>query len=47
MDIPTLIGGDFAAAAVLISYGAVLGRITPTQILLMTFFELIFYASKF
>lgn len=46
LDIPTLIGGDFAAAAVLISYGAVLGRITPTQILIMTFCEIIFYAIQ-
>merc|ERR1712217_278066 len=44
LDIPTLICGDFAAGAVLISYGAMLGRITATQILLMIFFELFFYA---
>lgn len=44
IDIPTLINGDFAAGAVLISFGAVLGKVTPTQLLWMTFFELIFYA---
>lgn len=44
LDIPTLIRGDFAAGAVLISYGAVLGRVTPTQVLWMLLFELIFYA---
>merc|ERR1712062_49603 len=44
IDIPTLICGDFAAGAVLISYGAMLGRITSTQILYMIFFELFFYA---
>lgn len=44
LDIPTLIAGDFAAGAVLISYGAMLGRITASQILWMTFFELFFYA---
>jgi len=44
IDIPALINGDFAAAAVLISFGAVLGKVTPTQLLWMTFFELIFYA---
>ncbi|GMF17364.1 unnamed protein product [Phytophthora fragariaefolia] len=44
MDIPTLINGDFAAGAVLISFGAVLGKITPTQLVWMTFFEIIFYA---
>jgi len=44
LDIPALIKGDFAAGAVLISYGAVLGRVTPTQILWMLFFEIFFYA---
>lgn len=46
IDIPTLINGDFAAAAVLISFGAVLGKVTPTQLLWMTFFELVFYATN-
>jgi len=44
IDLPTLINGDFAAAAVLISFGAVLGKITPTQLVWMTFFEIVFYA---
>jgi len=44
MSVPTLITGDFAAGAVLISMGAVLGRVTYTQMLWMVFFELIFYA---
>lgn len=44
MGIPTLISGDFAAGAVLISYGAVLGRVNQTQILWMLMFELFFYA---
>lgn len=43
-DIPTLICGDFAAGAVLISFGAVLGRVTPAQILVMLTFEIVFYA---
>eukprot|EP00494_Astrolonche_serrata_P031739 UN32008 len=46
LDIPTLIRGDFAAGAVLITFGAVLGRVTPTQILWMLFFELIFYVCN-
>jgi len=44
LDITALIKGDFAAGAVLISFGAVVGRVTPVQILWMLFFELIFYA---
>ncbi|KAL7685329.1 putative blood group Rhesus C/E/D polypeptide, ammonium transporter AmtB-like protein [Plasmopara halstedii] len=43
LDIPAMINGDFAAAAVLISFGAVLGKITPTQLVWMTFLEIIFY----
>merc|ERR1719350_231543 len=39
-----LIRGDFAAGAVLISMGAVLGRASWTQIIWMVFFELIFYS---
>ncbi|RLN61627.1 hypothetical protein BBJ28_00013941 [Nothophytophthora sp. Chile5] len=44
IDMPTLINGDFAAGAVLISFGAVLGKVTPTQLVWMTFLEIIFYA---
>lgn len=43
LDIPTMINGDFAAEAILISFGAVLGRVTPTQLVWMTFLEVIFY----
>jgi ammonium transporter Rh len=39
-----LVNGDFAAGAVLISFGAVLGKVTPTQLIWMTFIEVIFYA---
>jgi len=39
-----MIRGDFAAGAVLISMGAVLGRATWTQLIWMAFFELIFYS---
>ncbi|DBA03452.1 TPA: hypothetical protein N0F65_002860 [Lagenidium giganteum] len=44
IDVPGLVNGDFAAGAVLISFGAVLGKTTPTQLLWMTFYEVIFYA---
>ena len=38
-----MVKADFAAGAVLISFGAVLGKTTPLQMLLVVFFELIFY----
>jgi len=44
LDITNLVGGDFAAGAILISFGAVLGRITPTQLLWMGMFEVVFYS---
>ena len=44
IDVAALVNGDFAAAAVLISFGAVLGKVTPTQLVWMTFLEVIFYA---
>lgn len=44
LGIIDLITGDFAAGAVLISFGAVLGKTSPLQMLLVVFFELIFYA---
>ena len=42
-----LIDGDIAAAAVLISFGAILGRASPTQLLWLTFIELIIYSINF
>ena len=36
--------GDIAAAVILISFGAVLGRATPSQLLVMGFIEIIFYS---
>lgn len=44
LTIVDLIRGDFAAGAVLISMGAVLGRVTFTQMIWMALFELIFFA---
>ncbi|KAJ3442357.1 rh50 isoform b [Anaeramoeba flamelloides] len=44
MTIPSLVEGMFGAATVMISFGAVLGKTTPLQLLLIAFFEIIFYA---
>lgn len=44
LDIPQLICADYAAGAVLISMGVVLGKTTPTQLVWMTFFEILFFA---
>jgi len=40
----TLVKGDFAAGAVLISFGAVLGRVTPTQLFTMAILEIVVYS---
>jgi len=47
LSIEMLIEGDFAAGAVLITMGAVLGKTTPLQLLVIAFFEIIFYAANF
>ncbi|KAJ5076306.1 rh50 isoform b [Anaeramoeba ignava] len=47
LNLEVMIEGLYAAAAVLISFGAVLGKTTPTQLLIMTFFELIFYSLNY
>ena len=44
LGVPSLIAGDFAAGAVLISFGALLGRTNPTQLFAMALCELVFYA---
>jgi ammonium transporter Rh len=44
LDIQSLITGDFAAGAVLISFGAVLGKLSILQLIIMTLFELVFYS---
>lgn len=44
LTVKTFINADFAAGAVLISYGAMLGRLSMVQVLWMLVFELIFYA---
>jgi ammonium transporter Rh len=47
LHLTQLVEGDFAAAAALISLGAVLGKTTPIQTLIMVFIELIFYALNY
>jgi ammonium transporter Rh len=44
ITIPTLIDGDFAAATLLISYGAVIERASPVQLTIMTVLQSFFYA---
>jgi len=39
-----LVDGDIATAVVLISFGAILGRTNPAQLIFMAFFELLFWA---
>jgi len=43
LSIDSVAGGDIAAAAVLISFGAVLGRASPSQLLVMAFVEMVFF----
>ncbi|KAI8478642.1 hypothetical protein Bbelb_436300 [Branchiostoma belcheri] len=42
IDVSSMLTADFAAAAVLISYGAVLGKTTPVQLIVMAFLEIAF-----
>lgn len=44
LDITSLIAGDFGAGAVLISFGALLGKVSLKQLWLLTTFEIIFYS---
>lgn len=47
LNMVMLIEGDFAAGAVLISFGAVLGKCNAMQMLIMATFEIFFYALNF
>jgi len=44
VDLTTLITSDFAAGAVLITFGAVLGKVSRLQLLVIGLLEVIFYA---
>ena len=41
-----MISADFSAAAVLITFGAVLGRASPFQMIIIAFMECIFYSAN-
>jgi len=43
LDFMDLLNANFAVAAVLISFGGLIGKVSPTQIIIVTFFELVFY----
>eukprot|EP01039_Chlorochromonas_danica_P011243 gene11243-12541_t len=47
LDIYALMNALFGVSAVLISFGAVIGKIKPTQLIVMTFLELIFHAFNY
>nr|SBU87553.1 Rh 50 glycoprotein [Homo sapiens] len=46
IGIKNMINADFSAATVLISFGAVLGKTSPTQMLIMTILEIVFFAHN-
>lgn len=46
VSLESMIFGDYTAATILISFGAVLGRVSPTQLVLMAFFETIVAAGN-
>ena len=44
IDLAQLFQGDFGVAAVLISFGGLLGKVSPTQLLWLCMLEIVFYA---
>ena len=44
INIPLLIRSDFAAGAVLITFGAILGKTSPLQMIFIALLELVFYS---
>lgn len=47
VDVETMTSADFAAAAVLISFGAVLGKTSPLQMLIMVVLEVFMYEGNY
>jgi len=43
LDVPELVEGDFAAASVMITFGAILGKTSPLQLLIVGLIEVLFY----
>lgn len=43
LSVDSLLNADFGAAAVMISFGGVIGKLSPTQLLIMAIIEIIFY----
>jgi len=46
LEITSLITADFAAGAVLITFGALLGKVSPLQLLVVAFIECIFFGAN-
>ena len=46
LSLGNIIGADIATASVLISMGALLGRISPVQLLVMGLIEIVLFASN-
>lgn len=44
LDIPALIIGDFGAGAVLITFGAILGKCSLPQLFVIATMEIVFYS---
>lgn len=44
IDVKSLVNADFAAASILICFGAVLGKVTFNQMTMLAFLQLIFYS---
>jgi len=47
LNLVTLVEGDFAAATILISFGAIIGKCSPSQYLFMVIVEIVLYAINF
>jgi len=46
VDLYAILNGNFAVAAVLISFGALIGKISPTQVVVLTVIELACYCAN-